>query len=513
MTSTLAMNGLEDAVNGVVQPVTDVVSKIVFYEIPVFGGIMWIVAWLVVAGIVFTVYFKGLQVRAFKVAYGILKTRGRDEDRDAPGEISQFQALMAACSATVGLGNIAGVAVAVTIGGPGAAFWMLVCGLLGMSLKFAECTLGVKYRERNEDGSFSGGPMHYLRKGLAERGLAGLGKVLAAGFAPILIVFGLAGGVMFQTNQSVAQLQNVTGGEDGALGGSATTLLIGIALAAIIGAVLFGGAKRIGAVVGKLVPAMGLIYVLACLMVLGANAGAIPGALGMIVREAFSFDAGVGGFIGVMFVGFMRAAFSSEAGLGAAPIVHASAKTRHPAKQGLVAMLGPFIDTVVICSMTALAIIIANPASYAAAQESGDAVGVTLTSDAFATALPWFPYVLALAVCLFAISTAVTWSFYGQKGWEDMFGRGRAAGALYKAIVVACAVLGSVVTLTAVLDLADAVLFILAVINILGLYLMAPVVKAELKDYMRFRAAARARAEAPAAERIDAGAAEDLDKV
>ncbi|MER5889222.1 alanine/glycine:cation symporter family protein [Streptomyces sp. NPDC001941] len=483
------VSGIEDAVNQFVQPLTDAVSKVIFFEVPIGGvGVPLIVAWLLVGGIVFTVYLGAVQIRGLRLAYEITRRRGSGEDADAPGEVTQFQALMAACAGTVGLGNIAGVAVAVSVGGPGATFWMIVCGLLGMALKFAECTLGVKYREVNEDGTVSGGPMHYLRRGLADRGFARLGRVLAVAFAPIIIVFGLTGGNMFQVNQTVAQLRSVTGGDSGVLGGSAAGLGIGVVIAVLIGVILLGGAKRLGAVVGRLVPLMAVVYLIGCVIVLAVNASALPGAFQLIVREAFDPAAGAGGVIGVMVVGFTRAAFSNEAGLGSAPIVQAAAKTRHPASGGLVSMLGPLIDTVIVCTMTALAIIVANPPEYAAARAAGRAEGVELTSAAFASVLPWFPYVLTVAVVLFALSTTVTWSYYGQKCWEGVFGAGGRSDLAFKLVTIGCVVLGSVLTLGAVLDLADALLFVLALINIFGLYLMAPTVKQELKDYLRHRA-------------------------
>ncbi|MFK0296289.1 alanine/glycine:cation symporter family protein [Streptomyces sp. NPDC090442] len=497
------LSGIEDAVNGVVQPVTDLVHTLIFYEVNLAGvGIPLIVAWLLVGGIVFTAYLGAIQFRGFRAAYEIVKRRGKGEDADAPGEVTQFQALMAACAGTVGLGNIAGVAVAVTVGGPGATFWMVVCGLLGMALKFAECTLGVKYRVIHEDGSVSGGPMHYLRRGLAERGYARLGRVMAAVFAPIIIVFGLSGGNMFQVNQTLAQLRSVTGGEDGVLGSPGAGLGIGVGIAVVIGLILLGGAKRLGAVVGKLVPVMAIVYVAGCLVVLATNVGAMPGAVKLITTEAFSMEAGAGGLIGIMVVGVTRAAFSNEAGLGSAPIVQAAAKTRHPASGGLVSMLGPFIDTVIVCTMTALAIIVANPPMYAEAREAGKAEGVALTSAAFETVMPWFPYLLTVAVILFALSTTVTWSYYGQKCWEGIFGRSRRSDLTFKTITIGCVVLGSVLTLGAVLDLADGLLFILALINILALYLMAPVIKKELKDYLQHRKQANTPNTAPIAEQL-----------
>lgn len=415
--------------------------------------------------------------------------RGKYDEKDAPGEVSHFQALTAAVSGTVGLGNIAGVAVAVSIGGPGATFWMIVCGLLGMATKFVEVTLGVKYREVHADGTVSGGPMHYLPKGLAERfgaGGAKLGKVLAVLASAMILFFGLFGGNLFQVNQSYAQLTAVTGGEEGLMGSSGGALLFGIVIAALVGVVLLGGIKSIASVTSRLVPAMAAIYVTACLVVILVNITAVPAAFGTIVDEAFNPQGVAGGILGALIVGFKRAAFSNEAGLGSAPIAHSAAKTRHPASEGLVALLEPFIDTVIVCTMTALTIVIANPASWDEARNGESIGGVTITSDAFATVLPWFPYILTVAVLLFAFSTVLTWGYYGLKAWTYLFGRSRASELIFKVLYTVFAVAGSLLTLQTLIDLADAVLFTLAVINIIGLYLLAPVVKRELSSFLQF---------------------------
>jgi alanine or glycine:cation symporter, AGCS family len=485
--------GIEQAINDLFTPISDAVSEFVFAEIPLpFLGVdfPWIVGWLVLAAVIFTVYFGFVQFRSARLALRLV--RGRYTRDDDPGEITHFQALSSAVSGTVGLGNIAGVGVAVTIGGAGATFWMIVAGLLGMCTKFVECTLGVRYREVHADGTVSGGPMHYLRRGVAERlpGASGriIGRVLAALAALFILFFGIAGGNMFQANQTFAQLQSVTGGDTGPLGSDGAALIFGVVLAALVGAVVFGGITVIGRVTSKLVPSMAIVYVTACLVVIAVNLPQVPAAFGAILSGAFTGAGVAGGAVGALIVGFQRAAFSNEAGLGSAPIAHSAVKTRHPVTEGYVALLEPFIDTVVICTMTALTIVIAGTAYWRDAQATalagGDTPdGVLVTSDAFGTVLPWFPYVLTVAVVLFAISTIITWGYYGQKAWTYLFGRSTLSERLYQAVFTLFVVVGSVLTLGSVLSFADAVLFLLALVNIIGLYLLAPVVKREMRDF------------------------------
>ncbi|MFD0036030.1 alanine/glycine:cation symporter family protein [Streptomyces anulatus] len=479
---------VDEAVSGFFEPIAKWLGEIVFYAVPVGGtDLPLIVAWLVVAGLVFTGWFGFVQVRKFRLAIDVV--RGKYDDKDSAGEVNHFQALTAAVSGTVGLGNIAGVAVAVSIGGAGATFWMILCGLLGMATKFVEVTLGVKYREVHADGTVSGGPMHYLPKGLAERfGKNGksFGKVLAVLASIMILFFGLFGGNLFQVNQSYAQLVSVTGGEDGAMGSSAGALFFGILVAALVGIVLLGGIRSIASVTSRLIPAMAGIYIVACLVVILVNVTAVPAAIGTIIEGAFNPEGVAGGVLGALIIGFKRAAFSNEAGLGSAPIAHSAVKTKHPASEGLVALLEPFIDTVVICTMTALTIVIANPASWGEARTDESIGGVTITSDAFETVLPWFPYVLTVAVLLFAISTVLTWGYYGLKAWTYLFGRSRTSETVYKSLYTLFAVAGSLLTLQTLIDLADAVLFSLAVINIIGLYLLAPVVKRELNTFLEY---------------------------
>jgi AGCS family alanine or glycine:cation symporter len=486
-----ALSSIEDAINNIFNPISEAVSAFVFAEITVFGiTFPWIVGWLVTAAAIFTVYFGFIQFRGFKLATQI--ARGKYTGKDEPGEITHFQALSSAVSGTVGLGNIAGVGVAVTIGGAGATFWMILAGLLGMCTKFVECTLGVKYREYHDDGTVSGGPMHYLRKGVAERlpGVSGqvIGRILAAAAAFFILFFGIAGGNMFQANQTFAQLQSVTGGDTGFLGGDGAALIFGIILASIVGAVIFGGIKSIGRVTSRLVPAMAVIYVTACIIVIGVNITQVPAAFGAIVSGAFTPEGVTGGAIGALIVGFTRAAFSNEAGLGSAPTAHSAVKTKHPVTEGYVALLEPFIDTVVICTMTALTIVIASTPYWEQARADafagGDTPGgVLVTSNAFETVLPWFPYVLTVAIALFAFSTLITWAYYGQKAWTYLVGKSLVKERVYQVIFCFFIVVGSVLTLGAVLDFADAVLFLLALFNIIGLYMLAPVVKRELHAY------------------------------
>ncbi|SDK67858.1 alanine/glycine:cation symporter family protein [Streptomyces indicus] len=483
-------NSIEESVNSVVTPVADFLSKWVFYAVPVGDAeLPLIVAWLVIAGLLFTGLFGFIQIRKFKLAFKVV--RGKYDEKGAVGEVNHFGALTAAVSATVGLGNIAGVAVAITIGGAGAAFWMAVCGLLGMATKFVEVTLGVKYRKVHADGTVSGGPMQYLPAGLADRFGTGslghkLGKVLGVCAAIFVLFFGLFGGNLLQVNQAYSQLANTTGGENGFIDSSAGALIFGIVVALLIGVVLIGGMKSIANVTSKLVPGMAIIYIVGCLAVLAVNAGALPGAVVDIFSYAFNPESFVGGLIGALIAGFQRAAFSNEAGLGTAPIAHSAVKTKHPASEGLVALLEPFIDTVVICTMTALTVVVVSPPSLEAARTGDGPGGVVITSDAFETVLPWFPYVLTVAVILFALSTALTYGYYGEKAWSHLFGRSKSSLTLFRVLYTVCAAGGSLLTLTALFSLADAVLFILAVFNIIGLYLLFPVVRKELHKFLEY---------------------------
>ena len=449
------------------------ITEIVFYPVTIGGvDILPIVVWLIVAAVFFTVYLGFLNVRGF--AHAINLVRGRYSKPEDAGEVSHFQALATAVSGTVGLGNIAGVAVAITLGGPGATFWMILAGFLGMSTKLAECTLGVKYRKEHADGTVSGGPMYYLRDGLADLGLKGLGKVLAAAFAVFCILGSLGGGNMFQANQATAQILAVTGNE----GNTGLTWAIGIAFALAVGMVILGGIKSIAKVTEKIVPFMAALYLLACLVVILANLEKVPGAFGDIVSGAFSPEGITGGVVGVLIVGFQRAAFSNEAGIGSASIAHSAVKTNEPSTEGHVALLEPFIDTIVICTMTALMIVISG-----VWEDGAGAEGVALTSSAFETVVPWFPNVLAVAVILFAFSTMISWSYYGMKATGYLFGDNAAAENVYKVVFCIFTVLGSVTALDAVLGFSDAAIFLMSVPNVIGLYILARVLRKELSQY------------------------------
>ncbi|SEL54842.1 alanine or glycine:cation symporter, AGCS family [Blastococcus sp. DSM 46786] len=473
----------DEQVDGFFAPVFDWITAVVFYAVPldfIDEGVELplIVVWLVIAGFFFTVYLRGFQFRAFRHAIELI--RGRyDDPRDA-GEVTHFQALATAVSGTVGLGNIAGVAIAISLGGPGATLWMIIAGLLGMCTKGVECTLGVKYRNVYPDGRVSGGPMYYLTKGLREKNprLGTLGKVLAVLFCIFTLGGAVGGGNMFQANQAFNQAQSVTGGDDGLLGFGAAGAVFGFVLALLVGAVIIGGIRSIARVTDKLVPFMAVFYVLACLTVLLANFSDIPAALWAIVSQAFSPEAGFGGIVGVLIQGFRRAAFSNEAGLGSAAIAHSAVKTEHPATEGHVAVLEPFIDTVVICTMTALAIVITG--TYA--DEASDA-GVETTSAAFETVVGWFPIVLAVAVILFAYSTMLAWSYYGLKAATYLFGESMVVDRTWKLVFCLFVIIGASSTVESVIGFSDSMIFLMSLPNIIGLYILARVVKRELNGY------------------------------
>jgi AGCS family alanine or glycine:cation symporter len=406
------------------------------------------------------------------------------------GEVNHFQALAAAVSGTVGLGNIAGVAVAIAIGGPGATFWMVICGLLGMSTKFVECTLGVLYRDIDANGKVYGGPMYYLKKGLAARNLGGIGKFLAVLFAILVVGASFGGGNAFQSNQATAQIAALLN-----LQGGSTGFYIGLVIALFAGVVIIGGIKRIANVAEKIVPFMALIYVAASLLIILMNYDFIDNALGMIFTEAFSPRAGVGGAIGVLLVGFRRAVFSNEAGAGSAAIAHSAVKTRYAASEGIVALLEPFIDTVVICTMTALVIIMFNRdgafayggdgAGNVVLNSSGAQVGgVDLTTLAYDSVIPHFSYVLTLAIVLFAFSTMISWSYYGLQGWCYLFGRSKMADLTFKILFLVFIVIGASATLGAVIRFSDAMILALVFPNMVGLFLLYPKVKEEFKKYL-----------------------------
>jgi len=467
---------VDETISKYFTPVSDAVQGVIFYTVSVGGAALpLIVLWLIAAAVSLTLYFGFIQASGFTHALRLV--RGDYSDPNDAGEVSHFQALATAVSGTVGLGNIAGVAVAVSIGGPGATFWMIVAGLLGMASKFTECTLGVKYRRENPDGSVSGGPMYYLSRGLGQRGLGGLGRVLALAFAVFAIGGSLGGGNMFQANQAYAQMRAVTGGDTGFLGGGASGALFGLVLAVLVGMVIIGGIKNIARVTEKLVPFMAVFYVTACFIVFAFNIGAVPEAMGRIITGAFAPASVAGGVVGVLITGFQRAAFSNEAGIGSAAIAHSAVKTKEPVTEGYVALLEPFIDTVVICTMTALVIVITGTYTQQGVE------GVALTSEAFETVIPWFPIVLAIAVLLFAYSTMLAWSYYGAKATAYLTNESRVADLAYKFVFCLFVVIGASTSLDPVIGFSDAMIFAMSIPNLIGVYLMAPVVKRELTQY------------------------------
>jgi alanine or glycine:cation symporter, AGCS family len=484
-----AASSFDDAIDSVMQPITDAVSKVIFAAVPIAGfSIPFVLIWLFLGAVFFTVYFGFVNFRSFKHAIDVVRGRYDDPEHKEKGEVSHFQALTAALSGTVGVGNIAGVAIAVSLGGPGATFWMIVAGLLGMSSKFVECTLGLKYRRHNADGSVSGGPMYYLRDGLAKRGMTGFGKVLAALFAIACIGGSFGGGNMVQINQATIQLAAVTGGDTGFI--AQNSWVFGVVMALVVGVVILGGIRSIARVTDKVVPFMVGIYILGALFVIFTNLGAVPAAFTTIIDGAFDSGAMYGGLIGVMIQGIKRAAFSNEAGIGSASIAHSAAKTDEPVSEGIVALLEPFIDTVVICTMTALVIVIADYGTYDAVTvlnnaQAGTLDAINLTSSAFESSISWFPGVLSLAVILFALSTMISWSYYGLKSWTYLFGESKVADLSYKAIFCLFVILGSAISAKSVFDFGDAMIFAMCFPNVLGLYFMAGEVRTDLKDYLK----------------------------
>ena len=434
----------------------------------------FIVLWLLIGAIFLTLRMGFINVRAFRHAMHV--TTGRYTDPNEPGDVSHFEALSTALSATVGLGNIAGVAIAITVGGPGATFWMIVAGLIGMTTKFTECTLGQMYREVRHDGHVLGGPVQYLSKGFAERGMPGTGRLLAIFFALLCIGGSLGGGSAFQVNQSMNAIQETVPWL------ASAPWAYGLGMTALVGIVIVGGIRRIARVADKIVPLMAFVYMTAALSVILSSLDQVPAALGAIFTQAFAPDAVYGGFVGTLVTGFQRAAFSNEAGAGSASIAHAAAKTRYPVREGIVALLEPFIDTVVICTMTALVINISgaynNPAY---ADLITGARGAALTSRAFGEHIAWFPYVLSASVFLFAFSTMISWSYYGERCSVWLFGD--ASSTYFKALFLLFVFLGSVVTSTNVLDFGDLMILGMALPNLVGVYLLHDKVRAALGTY------------------------------
>jgi AGCS family alanine or glycine:cation symporter len=498
--------GIDQRIDEGFKPFSDFVSGIIFY--PIFGA-PFVLILLVASALFFTLYFGFPNFRYFHTAINVVRGKYDEidrhevgnpelaidgdikdtiEDESKDGEVTHFQALATAVSGTVGNGNIAGVALAIALGGPGATFWMIVCGLLGMSTKFVECTLGVQYRDVGPDGTVYGGPMYYISKGLKEKGFATLGKVIAVLFAIFCIGGSFGGGNAAQSNQATIVLKELLGLESTSAGA-----YIGISLAILVGIIIIGGIKRIASVTEKIVPFMAILYLAACIYIILSNFSLLDNALALIVSEAFTMKAGIGGIIGVLLVGFKRAAFSNEAGAGSASIAHSAVKTKYSASEGLVALLEPFIDTVVICTMTALVIIIFNFGG--AFEYGGDGTGAVfidglsyegagITSMAFAQYIPYSNVFLTVAVVLFAVSTMISWSYYGLQSWKFLFGRGKVADLAYKIIFLIFIVIGAAASMKSIWDFSDAMIFAMVFPNMVGLFLLFPVVKKQLRRYL-----------------------------
>ena len=501
--------GLDERIDEAFAPISKAAGDIVFFKI---AGVPFVLILLVFSALFFTIVFGFPNIRFFGKAINTVRGKYDDiegysgdanalvsqpggdnpdtiRDESEEGEVSHFQALATAVSGTVGNGNIAGVALAIALGGPGATFWMIICGFLGMSTKFVECTLGVQYRDVDENGVVYGGPMYYISKGLKERGFETLGKIAAVFFAIFCIGGSFGGGNAAQSNQATIVLKDLFNMQSTGAG-----TMIGFIMAVLVGIIIIGGIKRIAAVTEKVVPLMAVLYLVACLYIILSNFTLIDDAFGMIFREAFNPKAiGVGGVIGVLLVGFKRAAFSNEAGAGSASIAHSAVKTKYSASEGLVALLEPFIDTVVICTMTALVIIIYNTGGIF--EYGGDGTGGVLiegarfegagiTSKAFGAYIPYSNVFLTIAVVLFAVSTMISWSYYGLQSWKFLFGRGKAADLAYKILFLIFIVIGSAANMSSVWGFSDAMIFAMVFPNMIGLFFLFPVVKRELNRYL-----------------------------
>lgn len=483
--------GIDQKIDEAFAPISDFFSSVVFFQVM---GYPFVILLLVGSALFFTIYFGFPNIKYFLTAINVVRGKYDDHDKNdektEDGEVSHFQALATAVSGTVGNGNIAGVALAIALGGPGATFWMVVCGLLGMSTKFVECTLGVQYRDVDENGVVYGGPMYYLSRGLKEKGFENLGKITAVIFAICCIGGSFGGGNAAQSNQATVVVKQLLGLESTSAGA-----IIGVVMAILVGIIIIGGIKRIASVTEKVVPFMAVLYLFACMYILLMNFTLIDDAISLIITEAFNPTAmGVGGVIGVLMVGFKRAAFSNEAGAGSASIAHSAVKTKYAASEGLVALLEPFIDTVVICTMTALVIVIFNFGGYF--EYGGDGLGTVMidgvpyegagiTSQAFAEYIPFSDVFLTVAVVLFAISTMISWSYYGLQSWKYLFGRGNLADITYKLLFCTFIVIGAAASMNSIWAFSDAMIFAMVFPNMVGLFFLFPVVKKELEKYLK----------------------------
>lgn len=464
-----SVSRVDDVVNGIDQVLNvsvNFLEQTLFFSV---GGLPLIILWLLVGATYFTLRMGFINIRAFKHAIDV--ALGRYDDPDEPGEVNHFQAIATALSATVGLGNIAGVAIGIQLGGPGAVVWMTLAGFLGMSSKFVECTLAQQYRTVREDGTVAGGPMYYLSQGLDKLGLKPLGQFLALSFASLCALGGLGGGNMFQASQTQAAIANILPIVD------QYDWVYGLGLATLVGLVILGGIQRIGTVAGAIVPTMAGLYVLAGIWVILANLPAVPSAVVLITREAFNPEAIEGGMVGVLVQGIRRGLFSNSAGVGSAAIAHAATRTKEPVREGIVSSLEPFIDTIVICNITALVCVVTG--AYQTAPDS--ALGFQLVATAFGSEVSGFSILLTIAVCLFAFSTIISWSYYGEQCWRYL--TGDRFPLAYRAVYVGATFIGSVTQPSAVLAFSDMMLFAIAIPNLAGCMLLSGQVAIALEDY------------------------------
>ncbi len=457
-------------------PVADKIADLIFYPVQIFNNeVPLIIFWILFAGLFFTFYLRGIAIWGFKHAIDtLIKPANANDD----GEVSSFQALMTALSGTIGLGSIAGVAIAISLGGPGAAFWIVIGSILGMSLKFVEAALAVKYRRFNPDGSISGGPMHYMAHGLTRKKMRWLGQPLAVVFAVLCIGGGITGGNMVQINQATHQFLNVAGGIDGPAGDYGW--VIGVLMAILVGLIVIGGIKSIVKVTEKIVPLKIFVYVFSALFIIILNIKAVPHATYVILHQAFSPDAVYGGVFGAMIMGLRRSVQCNEAGTGSAPIAYATVQTKEPLTQGFVSLLEPFL-TGVMCTLTAFAIVITGVYKV----NPGETTGIEMTSAALSTAMPFFPTILAAIVLLYALSTLIAWAYYCQKCWNFLVGEGKKRSLVFQLIYCGFVVIGSVLNITSVINITDAMMIAMSIPNIIAMYILAPEVKSDLRDYCR----------------------------
>ena len=477
LNNTVSAMTVDEFIDKHIAPVSDSIANVIFFPISICGSkVPLIIMWVLFAGIFFTIYFKGIAVWGFK--HAIDNVAKPQKGHDGCGEVSSFQALATALSGTIGIGSIAGVAISISIGGPGAAFWIFLGALLGMSIKFVEATLAVKYRRFNLDGSVSGGPMHYIAHGLTRKKLRWLGQPLSVIFAMLCIGGGITGGNMIQINQTAHQIVFITGGEHSIFHGY--TWIIGLIVAILIGMVIVGGIKSIAKVTTVLTPTMCALYIISGLIVIGANFTNIPSAIALILKEAFHPTAVAGGIFGVIIIGLRRSVQSNEAGTGAAAIVYATAQTKEHVSQGFVALLETFL-TGVLCLFTSFAIVFSGVLDMSSV---GQISGIELASNAFQSVIPFFPIILSIIAVLFALSTLISWAYYGQKAWTFLLGEGKKRVLTFNLIYCLFIIIGSAMNVASIINITDAMMVSMCVPNIIVLYILAPEIKKDLKEYL-----------------------------